>query len=209
MGLQYGDQYQMVVKNSFIHVVDQDDEAVQQPRCRALSEYTGMCQAKEKQVNRLSFPTNELGQYGDDRTTIMMRNIPNVYSSQLLVELLEMSGFSGRFDFAYLPIDFRSGVNLGYAFVNLLSNNDAQQFIDFFHGFREWACESLKICEVSWAHPHQGLEAHVDRYRNSPVMHETMPDEYKPRLYLDGVRIVFPEPTKRIRAPRVRPQRRS
>jgi hypothetical protein len=209
-----GLHYEMVVKNTFIHCVDQKDEA-DVPRSRALSEFTGMCQAKEQQVAAINrtdcvpFPENEIGQYGDYRTTIMMRNIPNVYSPQMLVELLEYKGFHCRFDFAYLPIDFRSGVNLGYAFVNLLTNNDANEFIEFFHGFCDWACESMKLCEVSWAHPHQGLEAHVERYRNSPVMHENMPDEYKPRLYQDGVRIAFPEPTKRIRAPRVRPQRRS
>jgi len=204
-----GLQYQMTVKNSFIHVVDQKDDQAAVPRCRALSEFTGTCMAKEEQARLLPVPGGDLASYGDDRTTIMMRNIPNVYSSSMLVELLESSGFHCRFDFAYLPIDFRTGVNLGYAFVNLVNNNDAQQFIDFFHGFREWACESLKVCEVSWAHPHQGLEDHVERYRNSPVMHETMPDGYKPRLYNNGERIVFPEPTKRIRAPRVRPQRRS
>jgi len=150
-----------------------------------------------------------LAQYGDERTTIMLRNIPNAYSPSMLVELLELSGFRCKFDFVYLPIDFRTGVNLGYAFVNLASNIDAQQVIDCFHGFHDWACESQKVCEVSWANPHQGLADHVERYRNSPVMHDHMPDEYKPRLYVNGLRIPFPEPTKRIRPPRVRPQRRA
>ena len=29
----------------------------------------------------------------------------------------------------------------------------------------------LKVCQVSWSGPHQGFDAHVARYRNSPVMH--------------------------------------
>ena len=31
-------------------------------------------------------------------------------------------------------------------------------------------------------------EAHVERYKNSPVMHKSVPDEYKPVIFADGVR---------------------
>merc|ERR1711904_21335 len=135
----------------------------------------------------------------DDRTTGMGRNIPNSYTSNSLVELFEAKGYHTKFDFVYLPIDFRTGVNLGYAFVNFVSNLEAHHFILDFDSFRDWSLESFKICEVSWADPYQGFEDHVERYRNSPVMH----DEYKPRVYVAGVRVPFPEPTKRIRAPRI------
>jgi hypothetical protein len=76
-----------------------------------------------------------------------------------------------------------------------------------FDGFCKWFCQSPKVCEVTWTDPHQGLEEHVERYRNSPVMHEDISDIYKPRLYAGGQRIPFPAPTKRIRPPRVRPQK--
>ena len=39
---------------------------------------------------------------------------------------------------------------------------------------------------MNWSHPYQGLDAHIERYRNSPVMHEDVPDEYKP---MSGPRI--------------------
>merc|ERR1712026_538534 len=32
-----------------------------------------------------------------------------------------------------------------------------------------WRAYNL-MCEVSWGDPLQGLQAHIDRYRNSPVM---------------------------------------
>merc|ERR1719160_1508511 len=144
----------------------------------------------------------------NDRTTVMVRNIPHAYMASSFIELLEAKGYRAKFDFAYLPIDFRSGMNLGYAFVNLVSNLDAQQFIYDFDGFSNWSFESPKICEVTWAHPYQGLEEHVERYRNSPVMHAMMLDEFKPRVYIAGVRVKFSEPTKHIRAPWMRPQRR-
>ena len=37
---------------------------------------------------------------------------------------------------------------------------------------------SQKVCEVCWGNPLQGLGAHIVRYRNSPVMHQSVPDEY-------------------------------
>ena len=31
-----------------------------------------------------------------------------------------------------------------------------------------------QVCEVSWSGPKQGFKAHVDRYKNSPVMHKPL-----------------------------------
>jgi len=57
--------------------------------------------------------------------------------------------------------------------------------------------------QVRWSSK-QGLHTHVELYRNSPVMHELVPDEYKPILLKDGVRIPFPPPTRRVRKPRTK-----
>jgi len=140
-------------------------------------------------------------------TTVMLRNIPNRYTQGMLMSLLDDQGFHGQYDFVYLPMDFRNGINLGYAFVNLLNHPHAMIFMQCFQGFSGWFFDSAKVCEISWAHPHQGLAEHVDRYRNSPVMHHSMPDEYKPMVFKDGVRVSFPAPTKAIRAPKLRPIR--
>jgi len=141
------------------------------------------------------------------KTTVMLRNIPNRYTQQMVLTLLEEYGFAAKFDFVYLPMDFRNGVNLGYAFVNLLTHEDAMRLMDTFQGFSKWYFDSAKVCEVSWAHPHQGFSEHVERYRNSPVMHTCMPDEYKPMIFQNGVRVQFPPPTKALRAPKLRPVR--
>ena len=50
-------------------------------------------------------------------------------------------------------------------------------------------------------HELRGLEAHVERYRNSPVMHRSVPDQYKPVIFKDGVRKPFPRATKKVKAP--------
>lgn len=144
-------------------------------------------------------------QSGRPRTTVMLRNMPNNYSRTMLVDLLESEGFAGQYDFLYLPMDFQSRACLGYAFINFTTPQGAADFWRVFDGYSNWAIPSRKVSGVSWSGPHQGLEAHIDRYRSSPVMSEAVPDEYKPILLgRNGVRIPFPPPTRRIRAPRMR-----
>lgn len=148
-------------------------------------------------------PTQANGRL-EDRTTLMLKNIPNDYSRLMLLELLDSHCFAGRYDFVYLPIDFKRRAGLGYAFINCVSAADAVAMKQQLHGFRRWRVASQKVCEVRWGEPLQGLEAHIDRYRNSPVMHHTVPDEYKPAIFIDGAHSPFPAPTKRIRMPQVK-----
>lgn len=140
----------------------------------------------------------------DTRTTVMLRNLPNNYTRLMVVNLLNQEGFKGKFDFLYLPIDFRSKAGLGYAFVNLCDPSFVQHFWKTFDGFTKWVLPSSKVCQVSWSGPHQGQAAHVERYRSSPIMHSSVPDECKPIVLLDGERVAFPEALKKIRAPRQR-----
>lgn len=94
---------------------------------------------------------------------------------------------------------------MGYAFVNFISHGDAMRARKCFEGFRNWTISSQKVCEVGWADPLQGREDYEERYRNSPVMHESVPDTFRPVVFNDGVRVPFLAPTKRIRAPRRKP----
>jgi len=138
------------------------------------------------------------------RTTVMLRNMPEKYLRDDLTRMLDNSGFTALYDFVYMPMNFRTKASFGYAFVNMVSHDDAQRCHDKFQGFKDWGVVTEKVCEVSWSDMHQGLSAHIDRYRNSPVMHESVPDEYKPVMYSGGTRATFPAPTKKIRQPRIR-----
>jgi len=139
-----------------------------------------------------------------EKTTVLLRSLPNDFTRAELVELLEDEGFDGTFDFVYLPIDFASEACLGYAFVNFRCPSDARRCWEIFCGLIDWGRPCEKACEVMWAEPCQGLEAHVERYRSSPVMHSSVPDEWKPAIFHDGVRVPFPPPTKSISAPKLR-----
>merc|ERR1711959_641373 len=140
--------------------MEQQRQHGQQQQQQQQQEQSQLTQQQRQRQNELMemqmIPENE-------RRTVMLRNIPNGYTSQMLKEMLDYEGFDG------------------------------------------WAIQSSKVCEVSWSHPQQGLAQHIERYRNSPVMHESMPIEYKPRLFQNGREVPFPRPTKAIRPVKLRP----
>eukprot|EP00929_Paragymnodinium_shiwhaense_P099576 TRINITY_DN612_c1_g1_i1.p1 TRINITY_DN612_c1_g1~~TRINITY_DN612_c1_g1_i1.p1 ORF type:complete len:628 (+),score=171.07 TRINITY_DN612_c1_g1_i1:132-2015(+) len=138
------------------------------------------------------------------QTTVMLRNLPDGYSRNMVSEILAEEGMGKKVNFVYVPMNFRNKASFGYAFVNLVDADAAEECRVKFEGFTRWKVESTKVCEVSWSDMHQGLEAHIDRYRNSPVMHESVPDPFKPAVFDNGVRIDFPPPTKALRPPRIR-----
>ena len=142
-----------------------------------------------------------------ERTTVMLRNLPNKLTQGMLLDILASRCSSCEFDFVYLPIDFRNRCNLGYAFVNFITPEAARLVFKLLGGFDAWVFNSQKVVDVCWASPHQGLQAHVERYRNSPVMHDTVPEEYRPAVFgQGGVRLAFPQPSKRL--PRPKPIRK-
>lgn len=141
----------------------------------------------------------------NDRTTTMLRNLPNNLTRSNLLEMLDAhDDLKAKYDFVYLPMDFQRTAGLGYAFVNWVDHTAALKCWDHFDNFTGWSMKSEKVCEVAWGDPLQGKDAHIDRYRNSPVMHDDVSDEYKPVLFENGVRVDFPGPTKRIRPPRLK-----
>eukprot|EP00931_Biecheleriopsis_adriatica_P021963 TRINITY_DN14223_c0_g1_i2.p1 TRINITY_DN14223_c0_g1~~TRINITY_DN14223_c0_g1_i2.p1 ORF type:complete len:403 (+),score=73.33 TRINITY_DN14223_c0_g1_i2:155-1210(+) len=151
------------------------------------------CLAEAKQLQVPSPPT-----------TVMMRNIPSEYTGVMLLKLLDSNGFKCCYDLVYLPMDYHNQVGFGYAFINFVSAEEAERFREVFEGFCEWGLVSDKVCEVCWSNVLQGVEAHIERYRNSPVMHPTVPDAFKPMLFSRGEQVAFPAPTKTVRPPRLR-----
>jgi len=134
----------------------------------------------------------------------MLRNLPNNYSRDMLLQLLDREGFRGSYDFVYYPVDFKRWAGLGYAFVNLINHGEASRVWGHFDGFCKWDLPSNKVVEVCWGTPLQGLADCTERYRNSPVMHDSIPEHFKPVVFKNGIRFPFPEPTKKIRNPRWR-----
>merc|ERR1712039_1117033 len=101
--------------------------------------------------------------------------LPNDYTRDMLLELMDTKGFKGRFDFLYLPMDFKRRSNLGYAFINFVTHEDAERARSLLQDFSEWKMSSKKVLQVLWSSPLQGVAANIERYRNSPVMHQDVP----------------------------------
>ncbi|XP_058112422.1 protein terminal ear1-like [Magnolia sinica] len=127
------------------------------------------------------------------KTTLMIRNIPNKYTREMLLELLDKhcmeeneklggeaddsnQDFSA-YDFVYLPIDFGSGCNLGYAFVNLTCEPAACRLHRALHRHRWGILGSKKICEISYAKI-QGKEALLKHFHISTFTCDS--DEFLP-----------------------------
>lgn len=115
----------------------------------------------------------------DRRTTCMIKNIPNKYTQQMLIDHLDES-HAGRYDFVYLRMDFKNKCNVGYAFINFLEPKDICTYAKRMVGRRWSRFNSEKRCELAYARI-QGKEALVDKFRNSRVMQE--PPSYRPRVF--------------------------
>lgn len=61
-----------------------------------------------------------------------------------MVQLLDEQGFLAKYDFVYLPIDFKNSSGLGYAFVNMVSHEDALEVMEKLGGFKDWKVPSQK-----------------------------------------------------------------
>jgi len=106
-------------------------------------------------------------------TTVMLRNIPNKYTQQMLLDQLHRTVFRGEIDYLYLPIDFANRCNCGYCFVNFRSVGARQRFGAVFDNVAVQSClpgfNSYKVCQVTRA-KWQGRDENVRRLRSGPEL---------------------------------------
>ncbi|KAJ7947242.1 Protein MEI2-like [Quillaja saponaria] len=106
----------------------------------------------------------------DTRTTLMIKNIPNKYTSKMLLASIDENHW-GTYDFLYLPIDFKNKCNVGYAFINMLSPSLIIPFYEAFNG-RKWEkFNSEKVASLAYGRI-QGKAALVSHFQNSSLMNE-------------------------------------
>lgn len=137
------------------------------------------------------------------RTTVLVKKFPKRISRDELVAIFDAEGFHSLYDFVYAPVDMNTRNGLGMAFVNFVSAEAAASFLAHFEGFCSWGGTSCKTCELCWSDL-QGFGKQVEKYRNISIMHEAVPDEFKPALFKQGSRMDFPAPTRLLKAPRLR-----
>jgi RNA recognition motif-containing protein len=138
-------------------------------------------------------------------SSLILRNLPATLSRDDLFAILVKHGYSTATRFLYLPIDAASGRSLGYAFLSFASAAVAEAFSASMQGVELWADRALQVSRNSTS---VSVEEQVRRFRDSALMHASVPDELRPILLQDGIRVEFPAPTKKLRAPRQRDQQR-
>ncbi|KAG6774412.1 hypothetical protein POTOM_021765 [Populus tomentosa] len=106
----------------------------------------------------------------DNRTTLMIKNIPNKYTSKMLLAAID-ENHRGTYDFLYLPIDFKNKCNVGYAFINMVSPACIISFYEAFNGKRWEKFNSEKVASLAYARI-QGKAALVTHFQNSSLMNE-------------------------------------
>ncbi|XP_024024333.1 protein MEI2-like 5 [Morus notabilis] len=106
----------------------------------------------------------------DTRTTLMIKNIPNKYTSKMLLAAID-ENHKGTYDFLYLPIDFKNKCNVGYAFINMLSPSHIIPFYEAFNGKKWEKFNSEKVASLAYARI-QGKTALVNHFQNSSLMNE-------------------------------------
>lgn len=127
----------------------------------------------------------------------MLRNIPNKYTQETLMEEINDHGYAGTYDFFYLPMDVRNNANVGYAFVNFLSPMDYAKFSEFFQGYSFKRGGSRKIAAVSSATV-QGLKLNVEFLMKKRVAQ----GQYGPVVLRDGRRVELEEASRMLSGPR-------
>uniref|UniRef100_A0A0D9VGE0 RRM domain-containing protein n=1 Tax=Leersia perrieri TaxID=77586 RepID=A0A0D9VGE0_9ORYZ len=108
---------------------------------------------------------------GDDsRTTLMIKNIPNKYTSKMLLAAID-ENHKGTYDFIYLPIDFKNKCNVGYAFINMTNPQHIIPFYQTFNGKKWEKFNSEKVASLAYARI-QGKSALIAHFQNSSLMNE-------------------------------------
>ncbi|XP_024531271.1 protein MEI2-like 5 [Selaginella moellendorffii] len=129
---------------------------------------------------------------GEDlRTTLMIKNIPNKYTSKMLLSTID-EHHRGTYDFIYLPIDFKNKCNVGYAFINMIAPVHIVPFFKTFNGKKWEKFNSEKVASLAYARI-QGKVALVAHFQNSSLMNEDK--RCRPILFRsEGPNLGDPEP---------------
>ncbi|XP_059656531.1 protein MEI2-like 4 [Cornus florida] len=106
----------------------------------------------------------------DNRTTLMIKNIPNKYTSKMLLAAID-ERHRGTYDFVYLPIDFKNKCNVGYAFINMTDPSLIVPFYQSFNGKKWEKFNSEKVASLAYARI-QGKSALIAHFQNSSLMNE-------------------------------------
>lgn len=163
------------------------------------SQFTGFLESSE--VAKYDINLENIRNKNDVRTTLMIKNIPNKYDQDMLLNAINIR-HNGTYDFFYLPIDFKNRCNVGYAFINFIDPLSIPTFFEEFNSKKWERFNSEKVCQIRYARI-QGKDTMVEHFKNSSLMFED--PKCRPLIFKsDGLGIPQPFPV----GPYVKPRRK-
>lgn len=118
---------------------------------------------------------------------IKINNLPRGFLRAAVVEMLDAQGLNGLYNFVHVPVDSDSGESLCCAVVNMVSCRVAELAMVLLSAFDGWH----QKLSLEW-NSHQSFDEIVEELRDSCIMHDAVPDEYKPAFFATGSRVSFP-----------------
>lgn len=117
----------------------------------------------------------------EKRTTVMVRNIPNKLEFDDFKRFVDQTN-RDTYEFLYLRFDFCNRCNVGYAFISFTKPEHVKLFVQSRTGMKwsQYNYNSEKVIEIRFARI-QGCENLIQKFRNSPVMHQE--SAFRPKLY--------------------------
>ena len=120
----------------------------------------------EEELN-LDLIINDIISQKDKRSTIMIKNIPNKFNQEYILNIINQN-FRGTFDIFVLPTDINKLKNFGYAFINFTSSYYIPYFYFLFNGKMWFGTNSKKICELAFSKV-QGKAALMEHYPSKMI----------------------------------------
>lgn len=105
---------------------------------------------EEEEEIDLNLNINKILSLEDKRSTIMIKNIPNKFNRELLLEIINQN-FKGTYDLFVLPTDANKYKNFGYSFINFTSSYYIPYFYYMFNKKMWSGTNSKKICELTYS----------------------------------------------------------
>ena len=118
----------------------------------------------------------------DRRTTVMIKNIPNKFNRDMLLNIIDKN-FKGAYDIFILPTDVNRYKNFGYSFINFTCSYYIPNFYYLFNG-KKWSnTNSQKMCEITYSKI-QGRNNLLQHYSNKIIFRNDEAKKYNSEKYI-------------------------
>ncbi|KNB44446.1 protein MEI2-like 1 [Blastocystis sp. subtype 4] len=133
---------------------------------------------REREDNRIDIEKVKRGE--DKRTTLMVRNIPNGFTREVFVRIINKK-CKNRYDFLYLPMDQKTHCNMGYGYINMIDLESVVLLYENFNDYKWPHTRSEKVCSICYGRLQSDTEDLIEYCSDWSVM--TAEEKYHPLFF--------------------------